>query len=577
MKRRTNKMKNKLKYISLSALCALLPLTLVAQNDSVLDRNVIVEREFQPVIQHAGKLNTPLKQVETKIEPVQLTYSDYSSPFAPQPSTPTLTASQVRFAHPQPNNGWLTLAVGHPLTYLDFGYGIKDKSGLQLNLFANHDAQWGRKTWSESRLGMNIQKSFTNTYLQFDIDGNHLFYTRYGRYYDGKQGLTINKYSNLLPEDKQQAWTINTMFSVVPRSGVMPYYAQVGYTAHILPDFVNEHMLRTRLWAGLELEEHTAAVTFVMQNTFMTVDSKTNLADSLYNNRHAFRIEPYYEYNTDNLRLHVGVNLDLNVGKGQLLTGNPDLSFAPSPNVELEYRIIPSWLVLYANAKGSYGYGTVQTFMFSNPYLDPVKGIISHHVSKYSPVDAALGFKIKAAKGLLIDIYGGYAMLNNEFDFVAPTMADLGNHTKQPIYMGYKYADYQQWKVGAQINYHYQDIIRFVLSGNYYYWDPKDKTNGVLDRPMWDANLLIEGNIDSKWSLYSENCLTGSRRELLSDYKSIVTLKPIIDLSVGVKYNVNRWIYCYAKINNYLHRYNDIYYGYQSCGINGTIGLSWKF
>ena len=65
-------------------------------------------------------------------------------------------------------------------------------------------------------------------------------------------------------------------------------------------------------------------------------------------------------------------------------------------------------------------------------------------------------------------------------------------------------------------------------------------------------------------------------KALLTD-ATVTELKPIIDLRLGVKYNMNRWLSFYGQLNNYLHRFNDIYYGYQSQGINGEIGLTWIF
>ena len=53
------------KALIIGILGTILPLSAAAQQDTI-ERNVVVEREFQPVIRHAGKLNTPLQQVETK-------------------------------------------------------------------------------------------------------------------------------------------------------------------------------------------------------------------------------------------------------------------------------------------------------------------------------------------------------------------------------------------------------------------------------------------------------------------------------------------------------------------------------
>ena len=61
---------------------AVLCLAAQAQNDSVLNRSVTVERDFQPVIQAAGKVATKPAVVETKIEPAPIEYSDSTVMYA---------------------------------------------------------------------------------------------------------------------------------------------------------------------------------------------------------------------------------------------------------------------------------------------------------------------------------------------------------------------------------------------------------------------------------------------------------------------------------------------------------------
>ncbi len=558
-------------------------MSLAAQKDTI-ERNVVVEREFQPVIRHAGKLNTPLRQVETTIEPVELRYSDYSAPLDASFNIKPLGVSAVRFTHRKPQKGHLTLGGGYPLSTLDFAYRMNHRNLLQLDLFGTHNGQWGVKTWSDSRLGLNLQSVLENGKIYFQVDGSNRFYSRYGRYYEGDRKLSVNRFSDLKKADKQNLWTINCDLGFRSAfESAIQLEAEAGYTAFIMPEIATESIVRSHLWIGWQNEEHSAAFHIYGRNAFYSVNEKTGLADSAYNARHCIRFEPYYAYQTDSWNVHAGVNVDMNIGKGQLLSGNKDLSFAPSPNVEIEYRIIPSWLVVYGSAKGRFGYGLQQDFMLANAYRDPLLGIKSHHVSDYTPIDATVGFKIKPTDGFMIDLYGGFARMNNQTTLCAPVA-----HDSIHSYLNYFYNDYRRWKAGAEITYHYQDIVHILLAGNYYHWTMvemkdeekpaylQDVEKQAYDRPMWDAQLRIDVNINSKWSLYSDNIFTGSRKALLTDGK-VEKLKPTIDLRLGVKYNMNRWLSFYGQLNNWLHRFNDIYYGYQSQGINGEIGLTWIF
>jgi hypothetical protein len=117
----------------------------------------------------------------------------------------------------------------------------------------------------------------------------------------------------------------------------------------------------------------------------------------------------------------------------------------------------------------------------------------------------------------------------------------------------------------------------------------------VYDRANWEIGLRIDGRIDKHWSLYSDNYFRGSRLALATD--GVHTLKPTIEMNLGVQYEM--WVGKAAKalkkdgivlspepqpnltlffeLNNFIHRKNDIYYGYQSQGINFRLGAIYKF
>lgn len=561
-------------------------------SDTVLERQVTVEREFQPIIQDAGKLNVPPERISEEFSPAEPHYSMWANPLQTNFNITPINCSKTSFStKPRNTRNYLEGALGHPLTKLNFNYHLAPHKTITMDLYAHHDAYWGRKTWSESTVGMDFQKQFSDMALYFTVRGNNRFYTSYGRYYDGYEGLNIAKYKDLLERDKTNIWEVNTKLGIRSHKGNdFQYRIETGYNAFILPSIVAEHHVRTHADIQYSAEVHNAGIHLFVQNSFYSVDQSQHLSDTAYNSRHGIRIEPYYEYVGDAVRLHVGAHMDMNIGKGQQFSSNRDLSFAPSPNVNIEYRIIPEWLALYGGAKGSFGFGTLEGYLNMNPYLEVIPGVTSHHVSGYVPVDAYLGFKIRPISTFLIDVYAHYALQKNQSTFLAPDVTWLQSKVtaEKPSYLDYFYSDYQQWKVGAELTYHYQDIVHILLSGNYYVW--KQDTVELLpaqyptvvategrayDRPSWDLHLRVDARINSKWSLYSDNLFAGSRWAMTTN--GDVKLKPTINLALGCRYEINSWLGCYVELNNLLNRKNDIFYGYQSLGINGLAGVKWKF
>lgn len=580
--------------------------------DTTLNRNVTVERDFQPVVQSAGKITTIPRIIEPDLPASDVRFSEYNALLSPDFNVSSLLSQPMRFTTPHTYNGLLRGGLGHLNTLFDFAYHLDDKKNSVLDVYANHFAQWGRRADSRSQFGFNFKHPFSTCDLYFGVRGANTFYTRYGRYYDGANGLTIKHIADMEAADKQNAWKAEAFVGVRSNNkSDIRYKAQIGYGLYTLPRYVSEHQVHTTASVDWHAGEHYVGGNIYMQNAFLQTDS---VPDSLYNARHALRIEPYYAYKGQRFLIHVGVNFDLNIGRGQYLSNTEDVTFAPSPKVEFEAQIAKKWLTLYGSAEGSLGLGTMENYMQSMPYRSINPGITSHHVASYTPVDARLGFHIRAYKDLLIDIYGGYAYQMNQRTLIA-TLKSVEIAGTKPILPGtfsYIYTDYGRGKIGAAFSYHYQDIINVHLDGNYYIWqayrhehvsedglvtklgygDVLVRDNGVYDRVAWDVQLRIDGRIDEHWSLYSDNYFAGSRTVLVSvadeagQYER--KLKPTVRLNLGCQYEM--WVgrkaqqnamqpnlAVFLQLNNYIHRHNDIYYGYQTEGITFLTGITYRF
>ena len=137
--------------------------------DTTINRVVTVERDFQPVIQSAGKIDQRpiILQPDLQLNPV--VYSTYSTPLAVGHNIHPLQVAETKFTPQAPLNGVLEGAVGYRNTHLLFGYQLQKKHN-DLNLYANHDAYWGKDAQSQSKIGMN----FTHHFNKVDILVNGL-------------------------------------------------------------------------------------------------------------------------------------------------------------------------------------------------------------------------------------------------------------------------------------------------------------------------------------------------------------------------------------------------------------------
>ena len=596
--------------IALSGLALLLSGTLFAQQDSALHRSVTVERDFQPVIQAAGKIATKPAVVETKIESSQVHYSDFTAEVTPQATFNPLLSQPTRFEPGRKYNGYIRGALGHPNTLLDFGYHLDDTKNSILDVYAHHRAEWGLAALSKTKVGLNFTHTYSKCDLYFGLSGGNIFYHKYGHFYDysqtfgmwAKNDEAYPKPYTIGDKDKTSLWTAEVYLGVKANAKQdVQYQVQTGYMLFAKAGAVSEHQLRTKGSFDWHSAEHHVGAQLYVQNNFLQLNDALGIPNSLYQkSRHNFRIEPYYAYEGTRLRVHVGVNFDLNIGKGhQILSKTENVSFAPSPHINLEAQIAKQWLTIYADIKGSLGFGSLQSYMEENRYSMIHAGII-RPCAPYTPVDAELGFHIRPHRDVLIEIHGGYAyMMYEDFWIATANSTTVFEPLNKPLMAGdfiHDHADnYQRGKIGGQLNYHYQDLVRVNLHGDYYIW--KGDTT-VYDRPNWELGLRIDGRINKNWSLYSDNRFAGKRLALATDGEH--WLAPTIDLNLGLQYDM--WVgkvknestkgktnnnalrpepqpnlTLFFQLNNWLHRKNEIYYGYRSQGINFLLGATYRF
>lgn len=540
--------------ILLVVVCCGIPLH---AQDTTFNRVVTVERDYQPDIEKAVKIKLqPVIQKE-EVEPNPVVYSTYSNPLSVGYNLHPLQAAKTTFI-PQPTlNGLIEGAIGHRNSHLLFAYRLTQKKKTSLNLYANHDAYWGRDALSTSALGMELTRHFSKADLYFNVAGDHEYFTYYGRLFDTNSNIAT-------PLAFQHLWNVNTHIGLKSTNKkAVQYRLETGYTAYIASTDAIEHLLRSHLDIAWANDNHSAGIHTSVQNSLRN-DSNTW-------NKHALRIEPFYAYKNERLHVHLGVNFDVNIGMGKLFSTLDNVAFAPSPNVTFDWTMIKNVFTLYAHAKGSIGTGSLDEYLGYNRYLNIAEGMTFDLPRAYTPVDAQVGFKIRPLRTMLIDVYGGYAYMHNACNMMA-IVDPLYEHAALDFKL--QLADYQRWKLGATLHWHIRDIVELNLGANYYLWQG---ANGMTtyDRPSWDAFARLDIHFDSKWSIYSENYLVGGcwAATTVGDK----WLKPTVSLNLGGQYSVNNWLHVYLQLNNYLNRKNDIFYGYQSQGCHFLLGLKYKF
>lgn len=576
----------KRKYFLIAVIVAITNIGTIETKAQEYDRNVTVETEFQPIIQDAGKMNIKPVIQTTSLPSIPVTYSDFSNEVNPA-FTPSILLSQpIHFTKPDTLNGLLRGGVGHINSAFLFAYTISDNKKNSLTIQADHTGGWGTKTLSDSKLNINFVHPFYNgSKFYLDLFGENQFFTRYGLYFDTT--ATVNDlckahYAELADSAKQVVWYGGAQFGFRSSSQEdLTYDICLGYDMVAMPSLAVEHHAKARLNIQWNNNEHNVGGNVQLQGNFYQMLS----AIEPHNNRYNIRVEPYYEYLGSRFFIHIGANVDLNYGKGTQFSTVDRLAFAPSPNVRFEAQLAPKWVVLYGQATGRFALGNSEEFIKGNRYRDFVCSVTSLHTSSYTPIEGELGFRFRPEENLLFEIHGGYGMQwNKTFTIFTPGTRCLD----------YAYFNYNSGKVGAAFSYHYQDIITLHGWGDYLMahrpqveatsslrkLDLSSVTPGrAYDCVSWKVGLDIDARIDQHWSLYSHNRFEGGRWTLIDTGNGIEDKKlaPWIEINLGCQYDFDNRLALYLDLNNLINRKNDIYYGYQTTGINFLLGVNWRF
>jgi len=551
--------------------------------DTVIQRNVTIERDFRPTINQATKINQKPVAIEHNTEKSTLHYSDFSNPLSTDFNFSDLGYAPSRFRTTKPTRGFLQGGVGHIHSLADFRYTVSEKDNLSLDLNLHHHGQWGTKTDARSNFNMKFTSKFSSTALFFDVHGMNHYYTRYGSLFNEADNKYLGHYGDITKDNRISNWKAGVTLGVrsTPVS-VHKYLVTANYDAYIISNVAIQHQAKLIGALDFAIEDHHVGANFRYCNTnFQMTDTSKHIGM-----RQRIHAEPFYGYSGRRFRLHAGVNLDANIERDKT-------DFQASPNVHLEGDITKTWLTIFADVKGSFGLNSAEHHLNENPYFDLLTTIQCKHPIESMPVSAEVGFICKPQADLLLRIYADYALLHDQTTFVATntgTKIDGLNIAKGSF--GHMSGNFQRWKIGGDLSYHYQDIISFTVGGNYYIYQKLemhdlasfafadgDGFQTIYDRPEWDAHLRIDAKINAHWSLYSDNIFAGKRLALVANGNTLsnATLREIIDLNLGVQYNIDRRLSVYLQLNNFLNRKYECFYGYQVQGINGLAGVSWAF
>lgn len=539
------------------------------KQDSLLRRQMELEREFNPTLQDANKINSLPSVPQPTIKKANTGYSSWA-----ERTTPPL-----EIAVPRPTDIMTAIPFNLKKGYISLNAGN----------YANIDGALGYRFIDneKSRLAFNFLHNSSNGDVNFvqesDPASNKAFFMdnfaqlRYGHLLDAFKlnvhasylHSAFNYYGNTFGdarvfENKNQTLGVFNLGAGVEsvKSDFLNYRGTVdvknfstGYGASLSD-------------AGLSGNQVVATVG--LDKPFEGGDSKIGLdgrfSGAFYNHIDNFMLlgaNPYFAFEGVNWNARLGADVLF-----QLLGGT---KIRVVPNVELGLKVTDH-SSLYANIKGGINENTYLDMMRESRYLAPKTEV----KSSFSVVDIEAGAKIGEVSGFRFDVFGGFKKTDDEHFLVlnqSETTPLITREYLTPVYGNVSHAHFGgmiQSNIWSPL-----DISLRVKKNFFTVNDTGISEAKAYNKPGLEADIRATFEAISNLKFTLNYYFAGDRWSYFNGAN--VQMDNINDLNAGAVYDINDSFAINLKANNLLFQKYDIWYGYPAQGFNAMGGFSFRF
>ena len=573
------------------------------KKDSIVDRNITVEREYKPLIQDAGKINTSPKLLEPSVEKTTPKYSDFNLPLNADFNIHTLPAAELKMDKQRiSKGGFARLGLGNYFnTLADFAYPLIKMTDTRLDFSLNHLGTFGDKTHSTTNAALAFDKYFKTFNLYAGLNAGHEYFKYYGNNFnangkavnldslsaktlvnpsytenhrEGLSSLARSQRLNDLANDSvfQTFWRVNAYagFRSLPLSEGVQYNAEIQYKSFSSHNGMKENHFRTQAQINMDYNDNRVGLDIVLDNInyHTTQPNFLNFWDAYA----VYTLNPYYKIETEDYNVRLGVRSSFTFVPGSVAVN-------PSLDVSGEWKAFPEYLSLYGGITGEQAVNTQNKIFDENRFLSPDIRV----KDTSTPIDFFAGLKLKPLYNLLFDAYVDYSAIDNQYFFVNKeyNFALFNNSTIANNFatlytnkFDVLYSKATHLKVGMRANYNIRRVVNVELKGAYNEWTATGEQY-AWNKPKWEANLNTDIFLTHDLSISANLFYEGERYAKLGTMA--MRMRPKVDINLGASYSTNSWFTAFAKINNLINNPYETYYGYQVQGLNALVGVAFSF
>lgn len=581
-----------------------------AQKDTLLSRQVMLERDYNPTLKDASKINITPSVYEPVVIKREANYVDKS----PQVSLNnnllgTVEAGEVKTdVNFDKRRGYLGVAAGTNSNIDAFaGFRILNGDKDKLDLFANHASTSGnvdyldkgywfdkaKAKYSDSKVNLKYAHTFDPSILSVDASYFNTSYNYYGNSFLPKSDDPDVLYPFNM-NARQNVDVISFGAGIQSREdnpGLLRYAVTAGYK-----NFKNKYGplvsdkgikggqfdLTADFSTDFGADKVLGVKGSLMSQSISDVKFAGSVPEDAFHSYLNFTGTPYINF--------IGASWDVSLGLNVNALFDVKTKFAVSPNINASVRF-DDLNILYGKIGGGVNNNTVLDILQENRYAD-LSSRVAYSKTHY---DLQIGFKSGILSGFEFDLFAGYKYTKDDHLYGMSSLGgglrDWGN-LAAPIY-----ANLSTGHIGGSIKTSlipYTDLSAKVV-GYFYnvkYVDEAYRTGDTaIEKKAWgQPSFTAELNADVKVIpelTFSLNYLYAGGRKAISflNHNAVLSnsavhvakMKDINELNVRAEYQLTNWAAVNVRANNILFQKYEKVYGYALQGFNFMGGLSFKF
>lgn len=562
----------------------------VNKEEKNLNREMTLEREYDPSVQDANKVNTLPAVKEPTVKKRAIDYAVFAVPTEPEKQISVLPSGKI-MADMDYNKrrGYLNLAAGMNLNINgDFGYHILSTEKDNLNVYLSHRSTNGNIDYiqiddkvkaklNDNLGGLNYKHKFEKAVFNIGAKYGYSGFNYYGLPVTGnleEAGTNLDLADRTTNQVNQ---TIGANIGIESEDEEAPFGYMVDfdyinfshkYGADAKSDGPTENTfeLKFNLFApfGGNQRIGLAGLAEYFSYTLPERCSFENHAEVILN--------PYYTIEGDIWNLKLGA-------KAMIVTGE-NSKFAASPDIAFDVEVADK-TVFYLKADGKLYSNSMYETALVNRYVNPTEELMPSR----NWLDANLGIKSGVVPGFWFDVFAGYKITSSDVLYLPSRVFEqdgFGNFAEAMSDINTK-----RFFAGVNLKYNYQKLFEINLKGVYNNWKANygdswigGEANAELDRvwgkPTAEINAGVTVRPIDKLAVDVNYYLATERYTQLGGNEE-VNLNNINELNIRGMYNINKTFSVNVQLNNVLFQKYDIYYGYPAQGFNLMGGINVNF